>query len=603
MKALLITLFILTVLSSAFGQNTSRERLLEVNKQWAVQVDADYGKMPSVTIRNEQDLVAFHLNRVDVLLRQRNTDHLSNAQRLARNTNLEHLHQYLLARRFPINDLVAGRRPVFIDRYNTFCAVGYLIKVSGHEALSRKIAGINNLAYVDEMQIPELAQWAFQNGFTKGELALIQPSYGSGYALQPIGGGTNGSVREFAVSGDSAGVYVGGLFDMVDGSLPAQNIAYLTKDSVYHWNSIGLGTNNMVRAIVIHNDTVFIGGDFTEADNNPAVGSAFWDGSAWQSSGCMLGEVHDLISHNGTLYAVGDFDVCTSSSEINFARRYGNSWIPIAGLEGHVNHISAQQGQLVLAGLFSYQGSALNIISYDPATNQFTPFNNGIESEVNDVLQYGDTLYAASKGGPTVDKEMLHVLRNGTWINPGYFFSIPDTTVTDQAIITLCNSGDGFYMGGYFNVFAAFYQYNNSASLYTRRFSQGQSSDIYTDSTIHKMIMYKGEMLVGGDMGGTLNSIGRRIKTGVYLTVPAVQGKPLVVSVWPNPSSSGGKLFIETDFQVQQVQLYDALGRIVFTTTIERSNSISLPVLNSGQYSLLIQSRNGEQASKKLSIR
>ena len=98
-----------------------------------------------------------------------------------RGQHLDKLHYYLLQKQFPRNTYHPGRRPYFIDIYNTPCAVGYLIIQSGNEALARTIARDDNYAYIRELKQPALAQWQKRSGFTINELALIQPSYWEDY--------------------------------------------------------------------------------------------------------------------------------------------------------------------------------------------------------------------------------------------------------------------------------------------------------------------------------------------------------------------------------------------------------------------------------------
>ncbi|MBC7588821.1 MAG: T9SS type A sorting domain-containing protein [Chitinophagaceae bacterium] len=88
------------------------------------------------------------------------------------------LHKYWNNGIFPINDLHQNRQPYFIDKFNTYCAVGYLIKMSGKDAIAREIHDKQNYSYLFDINHPQLMDWAFKSGLTLGELALIQPTYG-----------------------------------------------------------------------------------------------------------------------------------------------------------------------------------------------------------------------------------------------------------------------------------------------------------------------------------------------------------------------------------------------------------------------------------------
>jgi hypothetical protein len=88
------------------------------------------------------------LQLVEKTLRSRSTDGLREQQIKSRLKTLDQLHAYWLSNTYPINNKVAHRNPIFIDDYNTFCAVGYLIKASGYEPLARTIADSENLSYL-----------------------------------------------------------------------------------------------------------------------------------------------------------------------------------------------------------------------------------------------------------------------------------------------------------------------------------------------------------------------------------------------------------------------------------------------------------------------
>jgi hypothetical protein len=55
--------------------------------------------------------------------------------------------------------------------------VAYLVIESGHAETAARIADEANYAYVDELESAELAAWAGTSGFSRAELALIQPAY------------------------------------------------------------------------------------------------------------------------------------------------------------------------------------------------------------------------------------------------------------------------------------------------------------------------------------------------------------------------------------------------------------------------------------------
>lgn len=158
---------------------TLYDQLVSVNKEWINQPDAgqDLKNQPAVLL-DERELVRQHLMQTEKLLRNRNTSELTTLQKKNRENNLNTLHSYWQNGAFPINNLYFGRQPVFIDEYNNYCAVGYLMKQSGAEKVAKEIQQTQNYNYLAEIDHPLLMEWVNNSGLDLSELALIQPGYG-----------------------------------------------------------------------------------------------------------------------------------------------------------------------------------------------------------------------------------------------------------------------------------------------------------------------------------------------------------------------------------------------------------------------------------------
>lgn len=95
-----------------------------------------------------------------------------------RQTNIRRLERYRDRGLFPINEHVAGRAvPVFVDNYDTACAVGHLMRLSGWEHEVATIQAASNLVYVNDVSDGPLVDWVATSGLTQEEAALIQPAY------------------------------------------------------------------------------------------------------------------------------------------------------------------------------------------------------------------------------------------------------------------------------------------------------------------------------------------------------------------------------------------------------------------------------------------
>lgn len=79
----------------------------------------------------------------------------------------------------PKNSNLPWRTPVFIDEEGTICAVGYLIESSVGRALPEKIALAHRYDFIETIaaDMPEVAAWVRDSGFTLEEIGSIQPAY------------------------------------------------------------------------------------------------------------------------------------------------------------------------------------------------------------------------------------------------------------------------------------------------------------------------------------------------------------------------------------------------------------------------------------------
>jgi len=118
-----------------------------------------------------------HLQYVENLLRAVCTDNLTTEQKASRENMLDLLHEYWTAEVFPLNYDYAERKPCFIDKNNTICAVGYLVQQTAGQHVAEKINSVYQYAYISEMELPELNEWINNSGLTKTECAMIQPTY------------------------------------------------------------------------------------------------------------------------------------------------------------------------------------------------------------------------------------------------------------------------------------------------------------------------------------------------------------------------------------------------------------------------------------------
>lgn len=127
---------------------------------------------------SEDDRIRTHLLWVEARLRAAPVTHLDPGPRASRARMLDALHAYALAGAFPRHEgPVSARTPRFVDHRGNLCAVGYLIALTEGLGATLALNAAHEHEYVMEMREPALDAWAARHGFTRRELASIQPSY------------------------------------------------------------------------------------------------------------------------------------------------------------------------------------------------------------------------------------------------------------------------------------------------------------------------------------------------------------------------------------------------------------------------------------------
>lgn len=136
-----------------------------------------FGRLPNEG--DDEDLrLQTHLRYVEQVLRGRDVSHLSSAQRAARASILDVLHEYHVAGFFPRNRALPGRRPVFVDTVSgAVCAVGYLIEQTRGRDVVEAVNADFQYASIFQIDAPVLDAWLDEHGLTRVEAAMIQPFY------------------------------------------------------------------------------------------------------------------------------------------------------------------------------------------------------------------------------------------------------------------------------------------------------------------------------------------------------------------------------------------------------------------------------------------
>ena len=173
MKQLLVVLYLV-------ASSLSAQTVASINPVIGdISFVAKYGEQPTAGC-DERDRIKTHLAYVEAQLRAADVSGLTVEQQAKRTEILDHLQDYWQREQFPINTAYPNeRKPCFIDEKGTICAVGYLIEQTEGLAAAQAINEQYQYATIAEMtdKLPEIEQWATENGLTVNECAMIQPTY------------------------------------------------------------------------------------------------------------------------------------------------------------------------------------------------------------------------------------------------------------------------------------------------------------------------------------------------------------------------------------------------------------------------------------------
>lgn len=152
------------------------DQLCDFNFNWKkYELLAPAGEAHAFT--SDREYIQAHLGAVLGILRGNPVEQLNPQQYASRMHLIEVLDQYRAAGIFPVNYYRNDRLPVFIDDHKTHCAVGFLLKETGHEDMALRIAAADNYAWLKDIHDPELPAWQVASGFSMEELKLIQGAY------------------------------------------------------------------------------------------------------------------------------------------------------------------------------------------------------------------------------------------------------------------------------------------------------------------------------------------------------------------------------------------------------------------------------------------
>jgi len=255
-------------------------------------------------------------------------------------------------------------------------------------------------------------------------LILGSPSLAGEFSLKPASDsldegwsnnfalpGLDGTVKAFIVwQGD---LYVGGRFAHADG-VPVNGIARWDGTA---WHALGNGVQGEVLELAVYDNMLAV--SVLNANLDGSI--AFWDGSNWTSTNLTFnhqGRAYALTVFDDKLVAAGNFNkvigsITDTTSANNIAQWNGATWDTLGAGVGtsctfcdKIFDLGVFQGKLVAGGAFSQAGGnpAADIAQWDGAG--WAALGTGVDGTVDALLDAGTTLavggYFHTAGGVSV---------------------------------------------------------------------------------------------------------------------------------------------------------------------------------------------------------
>jgi hypothetical protein len=576
MERILLLPALLGFSTISFGQLTPQEEaplkdhLIEVNAEWRTHATHLDNADRTVSFMDEADRIAMHLKLVREHLAARTAEGLSADQFARRNGSLDDLERYAEGGRFPRNEVLPYRNPVFIDPYGTACAVGHLMIESGATDLAARIDDELELAYIRDMHLPEIGEWASTQGFTADELAWIQPAYAPPIPWFPLGAGLDGPVKVLLRLGNG-NLLVAGDFDG-PGGLELNSVA-IWDGAAY--NALGGGVHGYVNAAVEFEGNIILGG----AEMDGFTDLAIWNGSEWSFSSVFDSKyplIHALHVHEGELYAAGEFSGFAGIDDV-VMKRTETGWEAVGEVFNNTVHaLASHDGFLVAAGAFTGIDGPTDPVLDHVATlagTSWSQLGNGLDATVHALLEMDDALVA---GGQLFENIVptfgMARFNSGAsdWeeLIPGHEDHL-SSNIGPAAILSLDRRGPDIVFGGDFS-FIEFGLLGMNTALWHADDMGFEPLTGLMNGAVHAVNVQGNVIVIGGDFNGVLPHIAT---TDLTTTIDDRAVEPLL-TIAPNPATDQLRIALSEDFGADAVlRVIDVNGRMIHVP-IERTAEV-----------------------------
>jgi hypothetical protein len=381
-------------------------------------------------------------------------------------------------------------------------------------------------------------------------------------------------------------------------------------DEINRWNgtnllSVGSGTNGPVGAFVIYNSELYVGGGFTVAGGQPVDDVAKWNGTNWIAIGSQLDNfaINALAIYNSELYAAGYSFNATGAAPSLFtiAKWNGSTWQGVGtGLQGgDVYALAVYNGDLYASGSFTNSGATIvnHIAKWNGSSWSAVGTGTNSGTTVYTLAVYENELYAggnfSTAGG--VAASCIAKWNGSVWSKVG-----TTSSGTDNTVIALTTYNSELYIGGAFSSAGGIsanhiVKWNGSTwlTLGNGIGVLGNPNDQVWCIAPYNYSIYAAGVFTQAS-GITVSNIAR------WSEPTAVQDNFVdenTIQIYPSPASDFLTVHL-TKNEKTFIEIYSSFGKMVLSTEIKNSETISINDLSSGVYYIKIASESNSDVKK-----